>query len=82
MPLSSTDDCFDTQDTSTKNINGEQNYDFLEASYNIIVELWVINELPHSVILNASEKHCHYIIFIQVSISIGRKEHYAYQLSI
>jgi hypothetical protein len=63
-----------TKDTSTKNFTEQIYYDFLEAPYNIMVELWVIKELPHGVILKASEKHCHHMYEY---INIGRKEHYA-----
>ena len=52
----STDDA-SIKDTSSKNITESKYFEILAAPYNIMKEsLWVINELPHCVILNASEK--------------------------
>ena len=82
MPLSVDRDA-SIKDTSSKNITESKYYEILAAPYTIMKESrWVINELPHSVILNASEKALSsYHIHIYIQVSIWRKEHFACQLS-
>ena len=82
MPLSVDRWCFDKRYFFKKH-HGEQIFEILAAPYNIMKESrWVINELPRSVILNASEKALSsYHIHISIQVSIWRKEHFACQLS-